>query len=292
MALLKSVLDENFHSLQGAIILIFVLKGGKGSRSVTRTERKSSSKFIIPVSLSIILILLILNGYQFFTTKISSARNTELSSRFEKLLAESNYLESFRLYNENVGNPVLEKKLNEFSREVKIKSTNSDVKAYVKYDLDKLAENEWEFLCDVPCDVRIPIGRIKYRFETSGYKSFETLKTVRDSLSVDLIESDSVYDNMVLIKGRDIKLRVAGLDHLSSESVGNYQIDKYEVTNEDYAKFISNGGYNIDSLWKFKELGDMNLALNTFKKVVVGHPESEYLRLAALEIKRGEITLQ
>ena len=239
-------------------ILIFVLKGGKGSRSVTRTERKSSSKFIIPVSLSIILILLILNGYQFFTTKISSARNTELSSRFEKLLAESNYLESFRLYNENVGNPVLEKKLNEFSREVKIKSTNSDVKAYVKYDLDKLAENEWEFLCDVPCDVRIPIGRIKYRFETSGYKSFETLKTVRDSLSVDLIESDSVYDNMVLIKGRDIKLRVAGLDHLPSESVGNYQIDKYEVTNEDYAKFISNGGYNIDSLWKFKELGDMN----------------------------------
>ena len=42
----------------------------------------------------------------------------------------------------------------------------------------------------------------------------------------------------------------------------------------------------------YKELGDMNLALNTFKKVVVGHPESEYSRLAALEIKRGEITLQ
>ena len=140
-------------------------------------------------------------------------------------MAESNYLESFRLYNENVGNPVLEKKLNEFSREVKITSTNSDVKAYVKYDLDKLAENEWQFLCDIPCDVRIPMGRIKYRFETSDYNSFETLYTIRDSLSVDLIKSNSVYDNMVLIKGRNIKLRVAGLDHLSSESVSNYQID-------------------------------------------------------------------
>ena len=38
-------------------IVIFLLKGDKGSRSVTRTERISSSKFILPVSLSIILIL-------------------------------------------------------------------------------------------------------------------------------------------------------------------------------------------------------------------------------------------
>lgn len=42
----------------------------------------------------------------------------------------------------------------------------------------------------------------------------------------------------------------------------------------------------------YKELGNMDLAVNTFKKIVVGHPDSEYTRLAALEIKRGEIVLQ
>ena len=42
----------------------------------------------------------------------------------------------------------------------------------------------------------------------------------------------------------------------------------------------------------YKELGAMDLAMNTFKKVVVGHPDSEYLLLASLEIKRGEIVLQ
>jgi len=41
----------------------------------------------------------------------------------------------------------------------------------------------------------------------------------------------------------------------------------------------------------YKELGNMNLAMNSFKKVVVGHPNSEYSRLAALEIKRGELAL-
>ena len=151
-------------------------------------------------------------------------------------------MSAFRLYNENVGNQVLEKRLDEFSREVKIASRNSDVKTFVKYDLDKLLENEWEFLCDLPCDVRIPLGRIKYKFETSGYNSFEAIRTIYDSLYVDLIRSDSVYNDMVWIKGINRKLRVAGLDHLKPEAVSNYQIDKYEVTNEDYAKFILNGG--------------------------------------------------
>ncbi len=42
----------------------------------------------------------------------------------------------------------------------------------------------------------------------------------------------------------------------------------------------------------YKDLGNMDLAMNSFKKVVVGHPDSEYSRLAALEIKRGELALQ
>ena len=42
----------------------------------------------------------------------------------------------------------------------------------------------------------------------------------------------------------------------------------------------------------YKALGNMDLAMNSFKKVVVGHPDSEYSRLAALEIKRGELALQ
>lgn len=42
----------------------------------------------------------------------------------------------------------------------------------------------------------------------------------------------------------------------------------------------------------YKETGHFDLAMNTFKKVVVGYPESEYSRLAALEIKRGEKTAQ
>lgn len=42
----------------------------------------------------------------------------------------------------------------------------------------------------------------------------------------------------------------------------------------------------------YKKLGSIDLAMNTFKKVVVGHPNSEYSRLAALEVKRGEMNFQ
>ena len=240
------------------LLVIFVMKGDKAQKPLEHTEKQVQNKYITPLSLSIIAVLLIMNGYQFFSAKISGVRTAEISSKLENFITGSNYLSAFQLYNENVGNPVLEKRLDEFSREVKIASRNSDVKTFVKYDLDKLLENKWEFLCDVPCDVRIPLGRIKYKFEASGYNSFEAIRTIYDSLYVDLIRSDSVYNDMVWIKGINRKLRVAGLDHLKPEAVSNYQIDKYEVTNEDYAKFILNGGYKIDSLWNFKELEGSN----------------------------------
>ena len=69
---------------------------------------------------------------------------------------------------------------------------------------------------------------------------------------------------MVSFETGNTKLRVAGLDHLQSEPLGSYYIDKYEVTNEDYAKFIAKGGYDKDSLWAFNELSDVN-----YKKLFV-----------------------
>lgn len=76
------------------------------------------------------------------------------------------------------------------------------------------------------------------------------------------------------------------------------QMHDYEHALEALDKLLTHkrSGLADDALIKkgllYKELGAMDLAMNTFKKVVVGHPESEYLLLATLEIKRGEIVLQ
>ena len=240
------------------LIIIFALKVDRKSKNIEPTEKESQNRLIVPVSLSIIVILLIMNGYQFFSTKTSSLRMAELSSSLDKFIAESNYLASYHLYKEYSDHPAFLNRLEEFTNLVNISSSVSGVKGYLKNDLDKLSESSWELLCDLPCDVRIPKGRLKYKFQKDGYKPVERLESIRDSLSIDLFQSKSYSDNMVFIEEANIKLRVAGLDHLESEPLGSYYIDKYEVTNDDYEKFIAKGGYDKDSLWAFRELSDVN----------------------------------
>ena len=240
------------------LIIIFNVKGGKDSKPTTYTDKQSKNNYMVPVSLSIIVVLLIMNGYQFFSTRISGIRTAELSSKLENFIAESNYLNSFNLYKENKNHHIFDGRLDEFSIKVRITSQISNVKAYVKYNLDQLSESEWEFLCDVPCDVRIPKGRLKYKFQSENHKTVERLWAIRDSLSVTLYQDKPVSEKMVYIKRGTRKLRVAGLDHFDPQPIADYQIDKFEVTNEEYAQFIENGGYDTDSLWSFKELSGVD----------------------------------
>jgi tetratricopeptide (TPR) repeat protein len=100
----------------------------------------------------------------------------------------------------------------------------------------------------------------------------------------------------------DLNLQSADLDKI--ENVLYWKADAY-LQMHDYERALTvldellsykKSDMVDDALVKkgllYKDQGDLGLALNSFKKVVVGHPESEYLRLATLEIKRGELVLQ
>ncbi len=100
----------------------------------------------------------------------------------------------------------------------------------------------------------------------------------------------------------DLNLQSADLDKI--ENVLYWKADAY-LQMHDYERALTvldellsykKSDMADDALVKkgllYKDQGNLGLALNSFKKVVVGHPESEYLRLATLEIKRGELALQ
>ena len=56
---------------------------------------------------------------------------------------------------------------------------------------------------------------------------------------------------MVRVSGGKYVLNIPGLDHLDSVKLGDYLIDKYEVTNREFKKFIDNGGYKRKEFWKY-----------------------------------------
>ncbi|MBI2927443.1 MAG: SUMF1/EgtB/PvdO family nonheme iron enzyme [Verrucomicrobia bacterium] len=45
-------------------------------------------------------------------------------------------------------------------------------------------------------------------------------------------------------------MRLTGLDHLESVTVGDYLIDQYEVSNRQFQDFVARGGYSTSNYWK------------------------------------------
>lgn len=243
-----------FFALILILVVIAAIKSDEKETHSSIIKESENGNKIIPISLSIISVLIILNVYQFINSRGNSYSQKEVRDQVTKLIETSDFVEAFKLYNEFPENVFINEQLNKFSRKIKIRSPNDDVTVSYQIDLDNLSNNNWDFLCDIPCEVVVPFGNIKYKFEKDGYSSVERLLFVRDSLSISLSEINKSTQKMVLIKNNKLKLRTAGLDHLNSEKVGDYYIDKFEVTNKEYSKFIMNGGYDDESLWKFDQL--------------------------------------
>jgi dienelactone hydrolase len=55
---------------------------------------------------------------------------------------------------------------------------------------------------------------------------------------------------MVRVPGGKIDLAIPGLDQLPEVPLDDYRIDRYEVTNEEYKKFVDAGGYGKAEFWK------------------------------------------
>ena len=55
---------------------------------------------------------------------------------------------------------------------------------------------------------------------------------------------------MVRVPGGKIGLAIPGLDHFPEVPLDDYWIDRHEVTNEEYKKFVDAGGYQKSDFWK------------------------------------------
>jgi pimeloyl-ACP methyl ester carboxylesterase len=71
-----------------------------------------------------------------------------------------------------------------------------------------------------------------------------------DSLQFD---SDSTLPpEMVRVKGGDIGLEfTSGFEHVSTLALGDYFMDRFEITNRDFKQFVDSGGYRRKELWEY-----------------------------------------
>lgn len=157
--------------------------------------------------------------------------------------------------------PRLEQLWPDFTRRITITSDPPGAAAYVKnYDN---TEPNWIPLGNTPLvEVRYPRGITQLKLELAGYRTANDILWLFEAGSMGatdgkslswhyrLPKSGSIPDDMEFVPAGEFPLFMPGLDHLKSEPMTAFLMDRQSVTNRMYKEFVDAGGYTIEEYWQ------------------------------------------
>ena len=104
---------------------------------------------------------------------------------------------------------------------------------------------------------RVPRGFLHWRAQKPGYRTADAiLGQWTDQMHLVLDPEGNSAPNMVRVAGGKFELELTHLGPQPSFELDDYWIDKYEVSNRDFKKFIEAGGYSDPKFWKYPFVKD------------------------------------
>lgn len=98
--------------------------------------------------------------------------------------------------------------------------------------------------------LRVPRGVLRWRVHKDGYQPVDgLLEAWNGSLSVVLDRPANVPQGMVRVSGGNFDLGMAHLGAQPSFDLTDYWIDRYEVSNRAFKRFVDAGGYTNPRYW-------------------------------------------
>lgn len=147
------------------------------------------------------------------------------------------------------------------SWKIKLDSNPSAASVYIKSYSD--VNSTWKLLGKTPIDsIQIPSGLSKIRIEKEGFRTAYDLiwnhwSFVGNSLYYLLPKLGSIPQEMEMLSDTSIRLtswpnlKIPGLERIIQRDIGDFLMDRYEVTNKDYKHFMDAGGYQNPEYWKY-----------------------------------------
>jgi formylglycine-generating enzyme required for sulfatase activity/dienelactone hydrolase/predicted Ser/Thr protein kinase len=173
----------------------------------------------------------------------------ETLPQMARLVEEGKYFAAFRLANqvETIlpGDPVLTTFRKKYLYPLPLHSTPPGAEVYMKEYAD--TAGNWLPVGSTPLDdFRVPFGQFRWRFakkelatlEVDGHGDMRELNVVLD-------REGALPAGMVRVPGGSFQL-----GSQPPVDVPAYLIDKYEVTNREFKKFLDAGGYSKTDYWK------------------------------------------
>ncbi len=107
------------------------------------------------------------------------------------------------------------------------------------------ADSEWLSLGKTPLAAHVPIAMVQFRVTMDGYVPLEAAPfSFAGSHTFRMHREKETPAGMVHIAGGTARFEGLSVD------LPAFWIDRYEVTNEDFKRFIDEGGYRRSELWK------------------------------------------
>jgi formylglycine-generating enzyme required for sulfatase activity/predicted Ser/Thr protein kinase/dienelactone hydrolase len=219
-------------------------------RSFLRVMRKP----LVAVPAALVLIAL---GFMIYSTlsrqaKVRWAKDVSLPE-ITRLAYEGDYLAAFELASRAgkyiARDPRLVTAWPAFSRTLSVHTAPPGARIEMKRYLP--TDRVWEYQGQTPVDgLRLPIGRYRMSVKMEGYVDVElAFLAVDTTMDIPLSRTGQFPEGMVRVPSGEYYLYSPGLDYLKAVKLDDYLIDKFEVTNKEYAEFVQSGGYEKREYW-------------------------------------------
>jgi dienelactone hydrolase len=204
----------------------------------------------------VVIVLLIISGARYIHRQVKiSWVMEELLPEIELLKDELNTIEALKLAEiaEKYipDDSALSKLTEQFTCRLTILSDPPGAEVYIKEYND--AGEDWQLLGKTPIEsIRMPIAFFNWKFEKPGYD--HVLAAMPSPLS-GLFGLDTIY--RTLHKKGEVPPGMVYVEGVGGETGGDFLsgkhgffIDKYEVTNKQFKKFMDDGGYKNTDYWQ------------------------------------------
>jgi class 3 adenylate cyclase/dienelactone hydrolase len=214
------------------------------------------------------LILIILIGYYFINKNISKQKEaTVLPELIEELSKIDTDIESTRNWD-------IYHKANKALRHLRKNDQYNEVYKKITIPITLITDPEgadfyakpygkpdttWQYFGKTPIrNLTFPKGMSRIKITKENYVSQEDIYEhwypdetyVCDTLNYKLFKPEEIPNEMTFIPGGQVNPFMGGVRGLWTSYVGEYLIDKYEVSNEQYKVFIDSGGYKKPEFWE------------------------------------------
>ena len=229
-----------------------------GQASLTAALRRP--RILMPFAVSILVLVSLGGWWVYRAQKIRWAREEVLPAIEEILDANASgsslgYWKAWQLERQAVryipDDPQLARLRRQYSIPLTIHSDPPGARVYAKPYAG--VDLPWDDLGTTPIDTLPYIGGcIRWKLELAGYRETEDISWAGDRNFL-LHEEGALPAEMVWVpKPLTLARRIylPGIEHVAPKELGDFLIDRYEVTNRQFQEFVDAGGYEDSRFWK------------------------------------------